>query len=135
MSLIDSGCAFIVFYPVEDIMPAPDSDTVISINRNGMGDAEPELQQKLITTYLRLLDENDLLPSAICFYANGVRLAVAGSPVLDSLRSLESKGVRLILCNTCLNYYNLADSVQVGIVGGMTDIIEAQQRASKVITL
>ncbi len=116
-------------------MPAPDSDTIICINRNGMGDAEPELQQKLITTYLRLLNENNLLPSAICFYANGVRLAVAGSPVLDSLRSLEGKGVRLILCSTCLNYYNLADSVQVGIVGGMTDIIEAQQRASKVITL
>jgi len=29
----------------------------------------------------------------------------------------------------------LADQVQVGIVGGMTDIIEAQIRAEKVITI
>lgn len=116
-------------------MPALESDTVLVINRNGMGEAEPELQQKLVITYLRLLDENNLLPAAICFYAGGVRLAAAGSPVLDSLRSLEAKGVRLILCSTCLNFYNLTDSVQAGIVGGMTDIIEAQHRAAKVITL
>lgn len=116
-------------------MSAPNSDTVIIINRNGMGDAEPELQQKLITTYLKLLNENNLLPAAICFYASGIRLAVAGSPVLDSLKALEAKGVRLILCSTCLSYYNLASSIQVGIIGGMPDIIEAQQRAGKVITL
>lgn len=100
-----------------------------------MGDAEPELQLKLMTTYFKLLDENNLLPAAICFYTNGVHLVIDGSPVLDQLKSLEAKGVRLILCNTCLKYYNLADRVQVGIVGGMTDIIEAQRLASKVISL
>ncbi|HEY4691832.1 MAG TPA: DsrE family protein, partial [Bellilinea sp.] len=64
-----------------------------------------------------------------------VKLAVAGSPVLETLMSLEAKGVHLILCSTCLNYFNLADQVQVGIVGGMPDIIEAQRKAAKVITL
>ncbi|MFN7036238.1 MAG: DsrE family protein [Bellilinea sp.] len=116
-------------------MSVPDSETVLLITRNGMGDAEPELQQKLIVNYLRLLDQNQILPAAICFYANGVYLAVEGSPVLDSLRSLESKGVRLILCSTCLNHYRLTEKVKVGIVGGMTDIIEAQRRAAKVISL
>ncbi len=116
-------------------MSVPDSETVLVITRNGMGDAEPELQLKLMTTYFKLLDENNLLPAAICFYTNGVHLVIDGSPVLDQLKSLEAKGVRLILCNTCLKYYNLADRVQVGIVGGMTDIIEAQRLASKVISL
>ena len=32
-------------------MSIPSSDTVILITRNGMGEAEPELQQKLISTY------------------------------------------------------------------------------------
>ncbi len=116
-------------------MSVPDSETVLLITRNGMGEAEPELQHKLITTYFKLLDENNLLPAAICFYANGVRLVVEGSPVLDSLKSLETKGVRLILCSTCLGYYNLTEKVQVGIVGGMSDILEAQRLASKVISL
>ena len=116
-------------------MPVPDSETVLLVTRNGMGDAEPALQQKLITTYFKLLDENNLLPAVICFYANGVHLVVEGSPVIDTLKSLEAKGVRLILCSTCLGYYNLTDQVQVGIVGGMTDILEAQRRAGKVISL
>jgi len=116
-------------------MSVPDSETVLLITRNGMGDAEPALQLKLLTTYFKLLDENNILPAAICFYTNGVRLVVEGSPVLDLLKSLETKGVRLILCSTCLNYYNLADQVRVGIVGGMPDIIEAQRRANKVITV
>jgi hypothetical protein len=100
-----------------------------------MGHAEPDLQLRLIGTYLNLLDQNHILPAAICLYTDGVRLAVTGSPVLDVLRSLEEKDVRLILCSTCLNFFNLSDQVQVGIVGGMADILEAQFRAAKVITL
>lgn len=116
-------------------MPVADSETVLLFTRNGLGDAEPELQIKLATTYLRLLDENNVLPAVICFYGNGVKLVVDQSPVIATLKSLESKGVRLIVCSTCLNYYNLTDRVQVGIVGGMPDIIEAQRQAGKVISL
>jgi hypothetical protein len=116
-------------------MTIPDSDTVLLLTRNGMGDAEPALQQKLITTYLTLLDENNILPAAICFYTDGVHLVVTGSPVIDSLKSLEAKGVRLIICSTCLGFYNLTDHVQVGVIGGMADILEAQRLAGKVISL
>jgi intracellular sulfur oxidation DsrE/DsrF family protein len=111
------------------------SDTVIMINHEGMGQAETELQHRLIGSYLRLINENDYLPAAICFYADGVKLTVDGSPVLEILDNLEEKGVRLIICSTCLNFFDLQDKVKTGIVGGMTDIIEAQWRASKVITL
>ncbi len=108
---------------------------VVLVNRNGMGEAEPALQHKLLQTYLKLLHESQMRPAVIAFYAEGVKLVTAGSPVLEPLRALEAAGVRLIVCSTCLNYYSLADQVQVGIVGGMPDIIEAQWRADKVITL
>lgn len=116
-------------------MSLPDSETVLFLTRYGMGDADPALQQKLVTTYFKLLDENNVLPAVICFYGNGVRLVTDGSPVIDILKSLENKGVRLVACSTCLNYYNLIDQVKVGLVGGMTDILEAQRRAGKVISL
>jgi sulfur relay (sulfurtransferase) complex TusBCD TusD component (DsrE family) len=111
------------------------SAILIMVTRSGMGQALEELQHKLAATYFRLLDESDMLPGAICFYTDGVKLVCEGSPVLDTLRSLEAKGVRLIICSTCLNFYGLTEKVQVGIVGGMTDIIEAQWRADKVISL
>lgn len=111
------------------------TSTVILINNNGMGQADLSLQHKLMATYLTLLDANRDLPAIICFYTEGVRLVVEGSPVLEQLKTLEAKGVRLIVCQTCLNYFNLIDQVRVGIVGGMGDILEAQLRADKVITL
>lgn len=111
------------------------NSTVILVTRNGMGHADQELQHKLITTYFKLLDDSDTLPAVICFYAEGVKLVTTGSPVIDTLKALEAKGVHLVLCSTCLNHYGLQEQVQVGIVGGMTDIIEAQWRADKVITL
>jgi selenium metabolism protein YedF len=111
------------------------SPTVILINNNGMGRGDAEFQQKLIRTYFRLLIENKYLPTAICFYTEGVRLVVEGSPILEELRILEQSGIRLVICGTCLNHYGLADKVQVGIVGGMNDILEYQWLADKVITL
>lgn len=116
-------------------MSIPDSETVLLITRYGMGDAEPALQQKLIGTYFKLLADENISPAAICFYTDGVRLCVEDSPVLEQLKTLENRGVRLILCSTCLSYFNLTNQVKVGIVGGMTDILEAQRRAEKVISL
>jgi len=110
-------------------------NTVIQITNNGMGKADETLQHKLIGKYLELIQLNDSLPNAICFYTDGVKLVVEGSPVLEQLDALETKGVRLIVCSTCLEYFNLTEKVQLGIVGGMTDIIEAQVKAEKVITL
>lgn len=111
------------------------SDAVILITRDGMGYADTTLQHKLLDTYLRLLPENGSLPAAICFYTEGVRLVVEGSPLLERLAQIEGSGVRLIICSTCLNYFGLTEKVRVGIVGGMADILEAQTKASKVITL
>ena len=75
------------------------------------------------------------LPAAICFYTDGVKLVVEGSAFLERLSQIEKAGVRLIICSTCLNYFGLTEKVRVGFVGGMPDIIEAQTKASKVITL
>ena len=116
------------------MVPSPQS-TVLLVTGEGLGRGERELQLTLARKYFSLLGENDILPNAICFYTEGVRLVVDGSPVLDQLKALEAKGVRLIVCSTCLDYYGLRDRVQVGIVGGMPDIIEVQFSADKVVTI
>lgn len=100
-----------------------------------MGSADLALQHKLFDTYLRLLVENNTLPAVICFYSDGVRLVVEGSPFLERLAQIEQKGVRLVICSTCLSYFGLSEKVRVGVVGGMADILEAQVKAGKVITI
>ena len=110
-------------------------DTIVLVTRNGMGNAADELQLILFRKYLELLLQNESLPSAFCFYTDGVKLVCEGSAATDVLRRLENQGVRLIVCSTCLNYFGLTDKLQVGIVGGMGDILEAQTKAAKVITI
>lgn len=112
-----------------------DNNTLLVINRYGMSDAAPELQMKLLTTYLQLLADGDWLPRTIAFYGEGVKLAIHESPVLEHLQRLHEKGVYLILCSTCLSYYAVRDQVAVGIIGGMTDIMEAMKLSTKVINL
>ncbi len=112
-----------------------DRDTVLLFTRAGVGHAPRELQETLARKFLGLLLEGGQLPAKLLFYTDGVRLACEGSPVLDLLARLEASGVELVLCKTCLDYFGLADSVRVGVVGGMGDIIEAMARASKVISL
>jgi hypothetical protein len=109
--------------------------TVILLTKEGMGNADAGLQKELLQKYLRLLDKNDTPPGAICFMTEAVKLIAEGSEFLEILQLLESKGVHLIICQTCLNYYGMADKVKVGIVGGMGDILAAQIKAAKVISL
>ncbi len=111
------------------------SNTIILLTREGMGASDAALQHKLLDTYLSLLLKNESFPNAICFYTEGVRLVVEGSPHIEQLSALEQRGVRLIICSTCLSYFGLTDKMRVGIAGGMGDILEAQARAQKVISL
>lgn len=99
----------------------------------GIGQAEQALRDRLAVIYFTLLNDAQPLPDLICFYAEGVKLVTAGSPILAALQTLESKGVHLVVCKTCLDYYGF--SPEVGIVGGMTDIIEIQAGTDKVVTL
>ncbi len=110
--------------------------TVFVFASYGMGQTDnAELKIKLAGKFLTLIANADPLPSQICFYTDGVKLCVTGSPVLDELRALAAKGVELVLCSTCLETFGLRDQVAVGVVGGMGDIITAMTNADNTVTL
>jgi len=81
-------------------------DTLILFTRFGMGDAPAELQKKLATTFLTLLSQ-DTPPGIIAFYGEGIKLTCEGSPVLELLRAMSDQGVRLVVCQTCLDSFGL----------------------------
>ena len=112
-----------------------ENNTVLVFTRNGLGHAPEELQTKLAAKFLTLTYGSRILPAKILFYTDGVKLACQGSPVIDVLKDMERKGVELVLCSTCLDYFGLTDKVEVGVIGSMPDIIEAMQKAGKVISL
>jgi sulfur relay (sulfurtransferase) complex TusBCD TusD component (DsrE family) len=109
--------------------------TILGFTPTILGHAPEELQQILVKKFLILTAASGQLPGRILFYTDGVKLACTGSGVLDELHQMAANGVELILCKTCLDYFGLTGQVQVGIVGGMPDIIETLQQTKKVITL
>ena len=110
-------------------------DTILLFTRTGMGESPAELQMNLAVKFLTLLYTNGNLPAKIFFYTEGVKLACQGSPAIEALKNLQSAGVELILCTTCLDYFHLTDHVAVGIPGSMADIVDGVTKAKKVISL
>ena len=110
--------------------------TVFVFASYGMGQTEDaDLKIRLAKKFLALIASANPLPTQICFYTEGVKLCVTGSPVLDELRALSTKGVELVLCSTCLETFGLRDQVAAGVVGGMGDIITAMTNADNTVTL
>jgi selenium metabolism protein YedF len=106
---------------------------VVSSDTMGRGDAE--LGNILIRAFLHTLGEVEPLPHTILFFNAGVKLACEGSAVLDDLRALENDGVEMLVCGTCLGYYELKDKLVSGQVSNMYDIAETMLTAGKVVNL
>jgi intracellular sulfur oxidation DsrE/DsrF family protein len=109
--------------------------TTIVINKNGMGEAPQELRETLIKNYLTLLIDETDLPTYICFYGEGVKLTLNTSHVIDELKKLQELGIKILICKTCLLYFNSIENVAIGDIATMLDIMGAQKNCDKVIVL
>ncbi len=110
-------------------------DLTILITKDTLGEGNRELGEALMKGYIYTLTEASKTPRRLLFLNAGVRLTVEGSMVIDHLRKLEGKGVEIISCGTCLDYYKVKNQLLVGGVGNMYDIVEKSNAAKKTITL
>ena len=108
-------------------------NTVVVLSSNRMGQGDNELGEVLMRGFIYALTEVDQLPSTILLYNSGVWLSVEGSDALQDLRLLESKGVQVLSCGTCLDYYDLTEKIGVGAVTNMYVIAEVMMEAAHII--
>ena len=85
--------------------------------------------------YLYTLAQGDDIPEYILFMNDGVKVPTKNDQAIEHLKTLQDKGVEILVCGTCLNFYNLAGDLAVGTVSNMYDIAGAMQAVDKVITL
>ena len=100
-----------------------------------MGFGDDELGLKLMANYLRTIKEMGDELWRLVFVNNGVKLAIEGSEVLEDLKDYEKEGLKILVCGTCLDHFNLLERKQVGETTNMLDIVTAMQLADKVINL
>ena len=107
----------------------------VVIGSNTMGDGVEELGKILIKGFIYSLTELPLLPKYIIFLNSGAFLTSEGSNTIDDLKTLEGKGVEILTCGTCINYYKLNDKPAVGYIANMYEIAEKITAADNVINI
>lgn len=108
-------------------------DLVIYVASDRMGEGNDELGNVLMKGYFYTLTERTPYPKALLFVNGGIKMTVETSPVLEHLRALEEKGVEILSCGTCLDYYNMKDQLAVGGVTNMYTIVDTMNGAKKTI--
>ncbi len=109
--------------------------TVFLITQTGLGDAEAALQELMLHNFLRTLADRDPASYLLVLYTDGVKLAAADSAALIDLKALESKGVEILVCGTCLDYFHLRERLAAGRISSMSEIVDLFTRAPRVITV
>jgi selenium metabolism protein YedF len=111
------------------------SRTLILIGTDRLGTGDEILGARLLANFIATLKEMGQDLWCVVLLNAGVKLAVSGSPVLESLQALTQSGVMLLVCGTCLNHFQLLEEKQVGETTNMLDIVTHMQLADKVISL
>lgn len=117
-----------------DCRPTVESDKVVVIRSDVMGEGDPELGKVLIKGFIYALSQQKELPKTILFYNGGAYLTCEGSASLDDLKELEHRGVKILTCGTCLNFYGLSEKLKVGEVTNMYEIAETMSKASLIVS-
>ena len=107
---------------------------LVLVGTDRLGTGDDELGRKLIASFLGTLKEMGRELWCLVLLNAGVKLAVAGSEVLASLKELEQDGAMVLVCGTCLTHFKLLEQKQVGETTNMLDIVTHMQLAEKVIS-
>jgi selenium metabolism protein YedF len=98
-----------------------------------MGRGDDELGRLLLRNYIKVLPETSPLPHRMLFLNGGVRLSTEGSPVIDELLGLSARGVEMLTCGTCLDFFELRDKLRVGRATTMREIASTMLGADRLI--
>jgi selenium metabolism protein YedF len=108
-------------------------NTVICLKSLTMGEGNTELGEILLKAFISTIKEVSPLPETIIFYNSAVKLTENNSSIISELSKLADKGVKLIICGTCAEYYGLTDKIKIGIISNMYEILEILNKSDKII--
>jgi selenium metabolism protein YedF len=115
--------------------PARTGPTVMLVTADALGADEPKLGKALMKNFIMTLVDQAELPDRMLFLNSGVLLTCEGSDVLEALEALENRGVELMSCGICLDYFHKKDQLRAGVVTNMFTTAESLLQARSVIRL
>lgn len=117
------------------IMSFESGKLTILVSTDKLGEGEEALGKLLMKSYLYALSESDRIPNDLIFLNSGVKLTTEGSDSIDSLKKLIDRGVNILSCGTCLDFYGIKEKLLLGEISNMYTIVEKMNNADKTIKL
>ena len=115
------------------VMDSRRKGMLVVLSGNTMGTGDAKLGTSLMKAFVFALTKQDQLPDTILCYNTGASLTCDGADTLEDLKLLESEGVTILTCGTCLDFYGLKEKLAVGGVTNMYDIVERMENAAQII--
>ena len=115
------------------VMDSRRKGMLVVLSGNVMGTGDAKLGTSLMKAFVFALTKQDQLPDTILCYNSGAYLTCEGADTLEDLKLLESEGVTILTCGTCLDFYGLKEKLAVGGVTNMYDIVERMESAAQII--
>lgn len=78
----------------------------------------------LIKGFFETMKAHTQLPHTMFFLNAGVRLTTTNNETVPILMEIESMGVEIYSCGTCLKHYDLESSLKVGHRGATIQLVE-----------
>lgn len=105
---------------------------LLIIGTDSMGKDE-DLGKKLIKGFFDTMKVHKQLPHTLFFLNAGVKLTTVNDELTGVLKDLETMGVEIYSCGTCLKYYSLESELKVGKRGTTNHIVEGMLDFDKVV--
>lgn len=118
---------------VSCVMDSRRKGMLVVLSANVMGTGDAKLGTNLMKAFVFALTKQDQLPDTILCYNTGASLTCEGADTLEDLKLMESEGVTILTCGTCLDFYGLKEKLAVGGVTNMYDIVERMENAAQII--
>ena len=115
------------------VMDSRRKGMLVVLSANVMGTGDAKLGTSLMKAFVFALTKQDQLPDTILCYNTCAYLTCEGADTLEDLKLLESEGVTVLTCGTCLDFYGLKEKLAVGGVTNMYDIVERMENAAQII--
>jgi selenium metabolism protein YedF len=116
----------------KDEPEAPEKDLLVIIGTDTMGKDE-DLGRILMKAYFETMKTYRQLPHTMVFLNAGVRLTTVNKEILPILKEIETMGVEVYSCGTCLKHYGLESELKVGHRGTTNHIVEGMKDFQKTV--
>ncbi len=107
-------------------------DILMIIGTDTLG-KEEEIGRILMKGFFETMKVTRDLPDMIFFLNAGVKLTTVNEETVSLIRDIESLGVEIFSCGTCLKHYGLESQLKAGYRGTTNHIVEGIKDFGKVV--